>query len=138
FPETWENLSLRRLDMLARSQAPKPSKSHLFSGSSVGGALACGRQKIAVPSIARLDMGLAPQICKPDRKPAFADLPAIRRATGAINDEVRLMERADKTARELYDALRARPPPARFAFGRKPALINVDLQYAYTRPSEFV
>ena len=48
------------------------------------------------------------------------------------------MERSDKTARELYEALKARPIRARFGFGRKPALVNVDFQNAYTRPQEFV
>ena len=44
------------------------------------------------------------------------------------------MEHSDKTARELYLALPKRP---RFGFGQKPAVINVDLQKAYTRPGEF-
>ena len=42
------------------------------------------------------------------------------------------------TAREMYEALKAKPQRARFGFGRKPALVNVDLQNAYTRPAEFV
>ncbi len=48
------------------------------------------------------------------------------------------MERSNKTARELYDAVKADPSRRRFGFGRKPALVNVDLQNAYTRPAEFV
>ena len=48
------------------------------------------------------------------------------------------METSSMTAREMYEALKARPPRARFGFGRKPALVNVDLQNAYTRPAEFV
>ena len=47
------------------------------------------------------------------------------------------METSTKTARQLYEALRADPPRRRFGFGRKPVLVNVDLQNAYTRPSEF-
>ncbi len=47
------------------------------------------------------------------------------------------MESSTKTARELYEALRADPLRRRFGFGRKPALVNVDLQNAYTRPAEF-
>jgi len=47
------------------------------------------------------------------------------------------MESSTKTARELYEALRADPRRRRFGFGRKPALVNVDLQNAYTRPAEF-
>ena len=48
------------------------------------------------------------------------------------------METSSMTAREMYAALKARPQRARFGFGRKPALVNVDLQNAYTRPAEFV
>jgi maleamate amidohydrolase len=48
------------------------------------------------------------------------------------------METSRLTAREMYEALKARPTRARFGFGRKPALVNVDLQNAYTRPAEFV
>ena len=48
------------------------------------------------------------------------------------------MERSNLSARELYEALKANPTRARFGFGRKPALVNVDLQNAYTRPQEFV
>ncbi|WP_422002684.1 isochorismatase family protein [Reyranella sp.] len=47
------------------------------------------------------------------------------------------MERSDKTARELYEAVKADRGRPRFGFGRKPALVNVDLQNAYTRPQEF-
>jgi maleamate amidohydrolase len=48
------------------------------------------------------------------------------------------MEMSAKTARELYEALKLDPKRRRFGFGRKPALVNVDLQNAYTRPAEFV
>lgn len=48
------------------------------------------------------------------------------------------METSNKTAREMYEALKTGPPRRRFGFGRKPALVNVDLQNAYTRPGEFV
>jgi maleamate amidohydrolase len=48
------------------------------------------------------------------------------------------METSSMTAREMYEALKAKPQRARFGFGRKPALVNVDLQNAYTRPAEFV
>jgi nicotinamidase-related amidase len=47
------------------------------------------------------------------------------------------MEHSDKTARQLYDELKARPTRARFGFGDKPAIVNVDLQCAYTRVGEF-
>ena len=42
------------------------------------------------------------------------------------------MEQSNKTARELYEAIRAKPTRPRFGFGRKPMLINIDLQRAYT------
>ena len=45
------------------------------------------------------------------------------------------MEMSSMTAREMYEALKAKPNRARFGFGRKPALVNVDLQNAYTRPA---
>ena len=48
------------------------------------------------------------------------------------------MEMSNKTARELYEAVKANPNRQRFGFGRKPALVNVDLQCAYTRPAEFI
>lgn len=47
------------------------------------------------------------------------------------------METSNKSARELYQAVKADPNRRRFGFGRKPALVNVDLQNAYTRPAEF-
>ena len=48
------------------------------------------------------------------------------------------MERSNKTARELYEELKAGPTRKRFGFGQRPALVNVDVQHAYTRPDEFV
>jgi maleamate amidohydrolase len=47
------------------------------------------------------------------------------------------VETSTLTARQMYEALKARPDRRRFGFGRKPALVNVDIQNAYTRPSEF-
>ena len=47
------------------------------------------------------------------------------------------METSNKTARELFEIVKADPKRRRFGFGRKPALVNVDLQNAYTRPTEF-
>ena len=47
------------------------------------------------------------------------------------------METSNKTARELYEIVKADPKRRRFGFGRKPALVNVDLQNAYTRVGEF-
>ena len=48
------------------------------------------------------------------------------------------MEISDKTARQLYEEVKAKPTRKRFGFGRKPALINIDLQKAYTAVGEFV
>jgi nicotinamidase-related amidase len=47
------------------------------------------------------------------------------------------MEESNKTARELFAAFKANPTRKRFGFGRKPALINIDLQKAYTCVGEF-
>jgi nicotinamidase-related amidase len=48
------------------------------------------------------------------------------------------MEHSSKTARELYEDIKARPTRPRFGFGAKPILINIDLQKAYTCVGEFV
>lgn len=47
------------------------------------------------------------------------------------------MELSDLTARQWYEQVKARPNRAKFGFGRKPALINIDLQKAYTAVGEF-
>ena len=47
------------------------------------------------------------------------------------------MVREDKTAREIYEAVKANPARARFGFGNKLAVVNVDFQQAYTRPDLF-
>ena len=47
------------------------------------------------------------------------------------------METSNKTASELYEIVKADRSWRRLGFGRKPALVNVDLQNAYTRPDEF-
>jgi len=47
------------------------------------------------------------------------------------------MELSDKTARQLFQEVKANPTRKRFGFGRKPALINIDLQKAYTAVGEF-
>ena len=47
------------------------------------------------------------------------------------------METSDKTAREIYQELKANPTRARFGFGDKAILVNVDPQKAYTRPDLF-
>lgn len=38
------------------------------------------------------------------------------------------MEQSNLTSRQLYQAFKANPTRKRFGFGRKPALINIDLQ----------
>src|SRR5215831_20327711 len=48
------------------------------------------------------------------------------------------MELSNKTARQLYGEIKEKPTRARFGFGRNPALVNVDLQKAYTAVGEFV
>ncbi|MFZ9314634.1 MAG: isochorismatase family protein [Burkholderiaceae bacterium] len=47
------------------------------------------------------------------------------------------MEQSDKTARQLFEAYKANPTRKRFGFGTMPALINIDLQKAYTAVGEF-
>ncbi|NQY95713.1 MAG: isochorismatase family protein [Henriciella sp.] len=47
------------------------------------------------------------------------------------------MVTSDKTAREIFEEVRANPARARFGFGEKLAIINVDPQKAYTRPDLF-
>ena len=47
------------------------------------------------------------------------------------------METSSKTARQLYEEIKLRPTRPRFGFGRKPALVNIDLQNAYTSVGEF-
>ena len=48
------------------------------------------------------------------------------------------MELSTKTARELFEDVKRNPTRKRFGFGARPALINVDLQKAYTCVGEFV
>jgi len=47
------------------------------------------------------------------------------------------MQTSEKTAREIYAELKANPTRARFGFGRKAILVNVDPQKAYTRTDLF-
>ena len=47
------------------------------------------------------------------------------------------MELSDKTARQLYAEFKANPTRKQFGFGRKPILVNIDLQKAYTLVGEF-
>jgi len=42
------------------------------------------------------------------------------------------MELSNKTARQMYEELKADPNLPRYEFGRKPLVVNVDLQCAYT------
>lgn len=47
------------------------------------------------------------------------------------------MEFSNKTAREIYYEVKANPSRAKFGFGTKAAIINIDLQNAYTAVNEF-
>lgn len=47
------------------------------------------------------------------------------------------MELSDKTARQIYEEVRANPTRKRFGFGKKAILVNIDLQKAYTRTDLF-
>ena len=44
---------------------------------------------------------------------------------------------SDKSARQLFEEIRANPARAKFGFGERVAIINVDPQKAYTRPDLF-
>ena len=47
------------------------------------------------------------------------------------------METSDLTARQIYQQIKDNPSRARFGFGKKAILVNVDPQKAYTRPDLF-
>ncbi len=47
------------------------------------------------------------------------------------------MQESNMTARQMYAALKSAPPRARFGFGRRAALVNVDPQRAYTDTAAF-
>ncbi len=47
------------------------------------------------------------------------------------------MQTTDKTAKELYFEVKTNPARKRFGFGKKAALVNIDIQKAYTRTDLF-
>ncbi len=47
------------------------------------------------------------------------------------------MEMSDKSARQIWAEVKANPNRARFGYGKKAVLVNIDFQRAYTRPAEF-
>jgi maleamate amidohydrolase len=47
------------------------------------------------------------------------------------------METSDLTARQIYQQIKDNPSRARFGFGKKAILVNIDLQKAYTRTDLF-
>jgi nicotinamidase-related amidase len=47
------------------------------------------------------------------------------------------MEASDLTPRQYYEQIKSTPNRAKFGFGRKAALVNIDLQKAYTRTDLF-
>ena len=47
------------------------------------------------------------------------------------------MEASNQTPKEYYEEIKANPNRARFGFGRKPVIVNIDLQKAYTQVGEF-
>ena len=48
------------------------------------------------------------------------------------------METSDLTARQIYQQIKDNPSRARFGFGKKAILVNVDPQKAYTRTDLFL
>lgn len=47
------------------------------------------------------------------------------------------MELSNKTARQIWEDVKTNPSRARFGYGKKAVLVNVDLQCAYTQVDEF-
>ncbi len=47
------------------------------------------------------------------------------------------MQTTTKTAKEIYQEVKANPARKRFGFGKKAALVNIDIQKAYTRTDLF-
>ena len=47
------------------------------------------------------------------------------------------MQKTNKTAKDIYFEIKANPTRKRFGFGRKAALVNIDLQKSYTRTDLF-
>ncbi len=47
------------------------------------------------------------------------------------------MTQEDKTARQLFEAVMSNPARNKFGFGSKAAIVNIDIQNAYTRIDEF-
>ena len=47
------------------------------------------------------------------------------------------MQLSDLTARQYFEEVQARPARAKFGFGDKAAIVNIDLQKAYTAVGEF-
>jgi nicotinamidase-related amidase len=47
------------------------------------------------------------------------------------------MVRDGRTARDLYEEVKANPARSRFGFGQHLAIVNIDFQQAYTRPDLF-
>jgi maleamate amidohydrolase len=69
-------------------------------------------------------------------KPPFAEaiIRRQRRSSGMIGTR---MVSDGRTARELFEAVMANPARSKFGFGSKLAIVNVDLQQAYTRVDLF-
>lgn len=53
------------------------------------------------------------------------------------NTNTSTMEISDKTARQIFEEVRSNPARAKFGFGEKLAVVNVDPQKSYTRPDLF-
>ena len=47
------------------------------------------------------------------------------------------METSALTARQIYEAAKLKPTRPRFGFGKKPILVNIDLQKSYTKVGQF-
>lgn len=47
------------------------------------------------------------------------------------------MQTTDQTARQYWEAVKANPNRAKFGFGQRPAIVNIDVQRAYTDLDSF-
>jgi nicotinamidase-related amidase len=58
-------------------------------------------------------------------------------SAGSLADFAPTMVEESMTAREIFARVKANPARARFGFGERAAVVNVDFQQAYTRPDLF-
>eukprot|EP00931_Biecheleriopsis_adriatica_P060687 TRINITY_DN3645_c0_g1_i1.p1 TRINITY_DN3645_c0_g1~~TRINITY_DN3645_c0_g1_i1.p1 ORF type:complete len:263 (-),score=51.75 TRINITY_DN3645_c0_g1_i1:19-807(-) len=75
--------------------------------------------------------------CESQARPVWQHNAVLVAGRGASFIAPKPMETSSKTAREIYEEVMANPARKRFGFGKKCAVVNVDIQKAYTS-GEFV